>query len=132
MDFINNGERLIAPCGINCSRCYAFQRNKNRCEGCRNDNLQQVNHDRICKIKNCEFLAETTSNFCSDCLKFPCVRIRQLDKRYRKYNTTIIDDLITIKRIGPQLFYQSEKKTLHMSLLWGTALYASQILFAMW
>lgn len=28
---------LIAPCGMNCQLCYAFQREKNKCPGCLGD-----------------------------------------------------------------------------------------------
>ena len=102
---------MIAPCGMNCGTCIAYMREKNRCFGCRvlqSDNLKT----RLkCKIKNCELLARTTSNYCYECGEFPCKRLKQLDKRYRtKYHTSFIQNLSTIKEKGMKYFLAFETK----------------------
>jgi hypothetical protein len=43
-------------------------------------------------------------------LKFPCRRIKDLDKRYRtKYGVSLIENLNTIKEIGLTQFVELEK-----------------------
>ncbi|MBC8006264.1 MAG: DUF3795 domain-containing protein, partial [Verrucomicrobia bacterium] len=74
---------LIAPCGMNCGICLAYQRDKNTCSGCLGENSYKPPYCLHCIIKNCEILAQTSSGFCYECIKYPCKRLRQLDKRYR-------------------------------------------------
>ncbi len=107
-------ESLIAPCGMNCGTCMAYLRNKNTCHGCRvysNDKAVSV---RRCIITKCEYLARTTSKFCYDCEKYPCRRMKQLDKRYRtKYRTSFIENLSMIKEKGISNFlvFESKRRT---------------------
>jgi hypothetical protein len=102
---------LIAPCGINCGTCLAFLRDKNKCSGCGSSHGPRVNHCLTCKIKNCEFLEKTSSKLCYECEKFPCLRLRQIDKRYRtKYRTALIQNLVTIKQIGLDEYLKLESK----------------------
>jgi len=53
---------------------------------------------------------KTKSKFCFECEKFPCLRIKQLDKRYRtKYNMSVLENLENIKKLGVREFVQNEK-----------------------
>ena len=98
---------LIAPCGMNCGSCIGYMRPKNKCPGCRN--VDQGEARVRCIIRNCELLLKTDSKFCFDCQKFPCKRLKQLDKRYQtKYNTSFIDNLIMIKEKGIDFFLNFE------------------------
>jgi hypothetical protein len=102
--------RLIAPCGINCGICLGYLRDKNKCEGCWGSDSKKPKHCVACMIKNCEHLLQTESKFCYDCTKFPCARIKQLDKRYRtKYSMSNVDNLRTIKDSGLNHFIQLER-----------------------
>ena len=47
----SNSIRLIAPCGMNCTLCYAYQRTKNHCPGCRTDDEQKAFSCTNCRIK---------------------------------------------------------------------------------
>ena len=101
--------RMIAPCGINCSVCRAFLRNKNKCNGCWGPDGKKPNHCRVCSIKNCDQLSITNSKFCYDCASYPCARIKQLDKRYQlKYKTSISDNQRLIKDLGLDRFVADE------------------------
>jgi hypothetical protein len=92
---------LIAPCGINCGTCIGYLRDKNKCYGCLPPAENKPKTRLLCRIKNCEHLAKTSSKFCYDCEIFPCNRMKHLDKRYQsKYHTSLIQNLITIKEIG--------------------------------
>jgi len=101
---------LIAPCGMNCALCLAFQREKRKCPGCRNDSKDKPFHCKKCSIVYCENLSEN-KRFCYECSKFPCARIKQLDKRYKnKYHMSMIDNLLLIKKSGVKLFTEKENK----------------------
>jgi rubredoxin len=100
---------LIAPCGMNCGTCMAFLREKNKCPGCRIP-FEDKSKTRVrCIIKNCPSLQETTSKFCYECEKFPCKRLKQLDKRYRtKYHVSFIQNLLKLNDIGIQNYLAEE------------------------
>jgi hypothetical protein len=101
---------LIAPCGINCGTCMAYLREKkNRCHGCRHADLNIPVSRQSCKIKNCENLAKTESKLCVECQKFPCARMKKLDKRYKtNYHTSLIQNLVTIKETSMESFLANE------------------------
>lgn len=107
----NIDSSLIAPCGMNCSLCLGYQREKNHCKGCRNEKeiMYKTNGSAYCVIKKCEFLKKSKSGFCYDCDKFPCTRLKQLDKRYKtKYNMSMIENLENIKEKGISKFIKQE------------------------
>lgn len=101
--------KMIAPCGMNCLLCYAHHRDKNKCDGCWGAFEHKPNSCRKCSITNCEHLAKTESKFCYECEKFPCTRLKNLDKRYRtKYHMSMLENLANIKMYGLGKFIQNE------------------------
>jgi len=102
---------MIAPCGMNCGTCIAYMRPKNKCPGCWADDKSKHKACVQCIIKNCNFLEETQSKFCYDCTKYPCRRLKQLDKRYRtKYRTSFLENLMMIKQNGIEYFLDFETR----------------------
>ncbi|MDD3716276.1 MAG: DUF3795 domain-containing protein [Candidatus Marinimicrobia bacterium] len=100
---------LIAPCGMNCGICLAFLREKNTCKGCREFDVNKPEYCRKCIIIHCERLKKTASKFCYDCEKYPCKRLRELDKRYRnKYHMSMLDNLEYIRDKGLDAFLEME------------------------
>jgi hypothetical protein len=104
---------LIAPCGMNCRLCWGFIRGQNRCPGCRileGRDSKKSAYRRTCQIRNCEQFAKSTATFCADgCGRFPCARLKQLDKRYRtKYGMSMIDNLKQINELGARHFAGNE------------------------
>jgi hypothetical protein len=99
----------IAPCGINCATCYAYQREKNKCPGCRfKDDCKQISV-LGCRIKNCEHLKG--HRFCFQCDIFPCTRLKNLDKRYvTKYRMSMLENQEMIKKMGIIEFVKNEKE----------------------
>lgn len=100
--------KLIAPCGMNCAICLGYLRDENKCDGCRSKNKKcRAN----CTISNCTNLKKTNSIFCSEkCEKFPCTRLKNLDKRYRtKYNMSMLENLKNIEKLGIRTFIKNEK-----------------------
>ena len=103
---------LIAPCGMNCSLCIGYLREKNRCLGCRENDENILNSCRKCIIKNCEILQQKQLKYCSSkCEKFPCTRLKNLDKRYRtKYQMSMLENLQFIEEFGIRKFIEQEKE----------------------
>lgn len=99
----------IAPCGMNCALCYAYRREKNRCRGCRERYGGKEISEVKCVIVKCPEKRDRF-DFCFRCEKFPCRRIRGLDKRYRsKYGMSMIDNLAYIKERGINRFVKLER-----------------------
>ena len=109
---MNNGinASLIAPCGMNCGICSGHLREKKHCPGCRGNDLEQPVYCAKCRIKHCDELKESQLGFCGECARFPCLRLKQLDKRYRtRYAMSMLEDLETIKAVGLDVFVQREQ-----------------------
>lgn len=101
---------LIAPCGMNCGLCYAYLREKNKCLGCREIDVNKPISVTKCSIKNCDELNNKNLKFCNKCKKLPCQRIKHLDKRYRtKYYMSMIENLEYISIHGIREFVKKEK-----------------------
>ncbi len=102
---------LIAPCGMNCGLCIGHLRDKKPCGGCfKKDDINKPKQCRSCVIANCEFLSKTQSGFCYDCEKYPCPRLKSLDKRYRtNYGMSMIENLEYIKNNGLEEFLKNEE-----------------------
>lgn len=105
---------LIAPCGMNCALCLAFQRPKNKCHGCWGNDSTKTHCRQSCTIRNCPTIQNNSSHLCYECEKMPCKRLKQLDTRYRtKYGMSMIANLTEIKDQGMETFLcqQTEKYT---------------------
>jgi len=100
---------MIAPCGMNCSLCLAYIREKNKCPGCHGRDTLKKKTRVSCIIKSCEKLRGAESRFCYSCEAFPCRRLKQLDARYRKkYGMSMISNLRTIETEGLDRFVEME------------------------
>ena len=101
---------LLASCGINCGVCRAYLREKKKCPGCRGSDNNKSFSCVNCKIKTCDDLNKNNLKFCFECANFPCIRIKQMDKRYRtRYNMSTIENLENIKKFGVREFIKNEK-----------------------
>jgi len=101
----------IAPCGMNCGTCMASLREKNKCPGCRVLSKDKAVSVQRCIITKCFYLEKNKSKFCYECEKYPCTRMKQLDKRYRtKYGTSFIENLLMIKEKGIAEFLEFESR----------------------
>ena len=92
---------------MNCGICSAYLRDERKCPGCKK--AGQKFH-ATCIIKNCDKIKKI--RFCSDkCEKYPCQRLKSLDKRYRtKYGMSMIENLENIRKNGIRKFINKEKK----------------------
>ncbi len=107
---------LIAPCGMNCSVCIAYQFgdmdlnkkgfHKSYCPGC-------IPRGKHCTHMGdtCELLRKGIVRFCNECNAYPCQRLKSLDKRYRtKYNMSMIENLDFIRDHGMEAFHEKESE----------------------
>jgi len=108
-------EALIAPCGMNCSLCIAYQFkekdlnkrgfHKKYCPGC-------LPRGKYCLHMGdvCELLGKGKIRFCFECEDYPCKRLKALDKRYRtKYHMSMIENLNYIRDNGLKNFLENEE-----------------------
>ncbi len=99
----------VAPCGLICDLCYAFQRTKNRCAGCNSGGVKTSYCER-CRIKQCPEKADD-SELCNKCAKYPCKSVKNLDKRYSvKYGESAIANFDMIKEKGIRAFIREQKE----------------------
>ena len=99
-------KNLIAPCGMNCALCQAYQGKGLKFFGCGNMSKRKSCHN--CFIFNCKNKTE----FCFEYKNYPCIRLKKLDKRYKtKYNMSMLENLDFIKNNGLSdvLQYQNKK-----------------------
>ena len=97
MDSMDN-RSIVAPCGMDCGICLGYQRKKNRCSGCNAIDGSLPNYCKKCLIRNCETIANNETKLCYECSKYPCARLKQLDKRYRtNYGMSMLDNLNKIR-----------------------------------
>jgi len=103
--------KLIAPCGMNCGICLGYLREKNKCPGCKQIDAYKSSYCKKCVIRSCLILKQNKMKFCSDkCPKYPCTRLKNLDKRYRtKYKMSMLENLVNIKKFGIRMFVKKEK-----------------------
>lgn len=104
-------ESKIATCGMNCEICIGYIREKNKCPGCREIDAYESSYGKKCIIRSCPIIIKNNWKFCSDvCEKYPCLRLKNLDKRYRtKYRMSMIENLDNIKNFGIEKFVESEQ-----------------------
>jgi hypothetical protein len=63
--------------------------------------LRQTIGCKSCTVVTCEHLAKTEYGFCYECPKYPCRRLKTLDKRYSlKYGMSMFENLAFIKENG--------------------------------
>lgn len=109
-------EKMIAPCGMNCTLCISHQ-------AMVNDLNAQGFHKKYCpgcipRGKNCTFMAKTCdvitqgkARFCLECASYPCDRLKRLDQRYQiKYHLSMIDNLNEIRKNGMPAFLANQNE----------------------
>lgn len=101
----------IAPCGMNCGICMAQMRDKNVCPGCNSKSETRAKACSRCTIFNCSHRLENKIKFCFECIKYPCRRLKDLDKRYKtRYGMSMLENLQNIKKSGIREFVRNEKE----------------------
>ena len=108
-------EELIAPCGMNCALCISYQfmeKDYNKqgfhrkyCPGCIPRGMHCLH-----MAESCALMKKGIVRFCYECDRFPCERLRSLDKRYRsRYHMSMIDNLREIQDQGIVVFLAKQE-----------------------
>jgi hypothetical protein len=94
----------IAPCGMNCRLCIGYVRDKNKCDGCL---TPHTHSSKKCTLRVCN---KRRGKYCDhSCSSFPCLRLNNLDKRYRgKYGMSMLENLVQIEEAGIRRFIKNE------------------------
>ncbi len=101
--------KLFAPCGMNCMVCYVHLKAKKPCDGCLCADTHKTERCKACQIKACA--DEKGLTYCYECDDFPCLRIKNLDKSYRKrYQVSLIENSKAVFDKGLETFLLHEKK----------------------
>lgn len=101
---------IVAPCGLICDLCLGFQREKNKCSGCTVAGSKPASCI-TCSIVNCPDKNGDSTQFCSTCPKYPCKRLKALEKRYSaNYGESLMDNFNQIDVKGLQQFLLDSEK----------------------
>ncbi len=101
-----NNQDLIAPCGLYCGECSAFQ--DGSCGGCISRQGLCLKYTEICKIYDC-CVEEKGLRTCCECGEFPCQKLKAFFDTPEWYND-VIGNLQKIKEKGLKKFLDEEVK----------------------
>lgn len=108
---------LFAPCGMNCAVCYRHCNHKKPCEGCLKSGSGKPEHCRKCEIKDC--VEAKGRAYCFQCAQYPCKRIQNLEKSYRRYDASLMENSLFVKEYGLVSFMGEQKKKYTCSVCGG-------------
>jgi hypothetical protein len=101
---------IVAPCGLICDLCAGFQRKKNRCPGCLKAG-NPLTHCQTCSILNCPEKHGISQTPCNTCPKYPCRRLKNLEKRYvTQYGESLMENFRRIREDGMEHFLAEAEK----------------------
>lgn len=101
--------RLLAPCGVNCAACYKHLAERKSCPGCwAVDSQNKPAHCHTCKTKAC---AEAHGvQHCFRCEAFPCALNKRMERSYKNYHVSVLNNLRAASECGLSAFMQAERE----------------------
>jgi len=100
--------KSLAPCGVICDICIGYLRTKDKCVGCNHEG-NKPKHCTSCSIKLCPEKGSDQEALCIDCKKYPCRRIKDLNKRYTtKYGEDLFFNFKECKEKGKDVFIKEQ------------------------
>ncbi|MCI8359902.1 MAG: DUF3795 domain-containing protein, partial [Clostridiales bacterium] len=76
-------EKMIAPCGLDCSLCSQAHKTENACPGCAGPDENKPEFCSVkCSIMRCETRKKHAYRFCDQCPEFPCANVMERENRY--------------------------------------------------
>lgn len=107
-------ERMIAPCGLDCSLCSQAHLAENACAGCMGPDENKPEFcSQKCNIIKCEMLLNNRYRFCDECPKFPCEELSERENRYMTeypLQESPFTNLRMIREKGMDAFLQEERE----------------------
>lgn len=106
-------EKMIAPCGLDCSLCSQTHKRENACSGCMgpDENKPEFCSQR-CDIIRCAKRKEMAYRFCDACPDFPCAHIMERENRYMSQyplKESPLANLRAIREKGMAAFLQAQE-----------------------
>jgi len=102
-----NNQNLIAPCGLYCGECEAFQ--NGRCGGCISREGLCLKYSEICKIFDC-CINNKNLRFCGECKDFPCKKFDFFKDKEYDWVSEVTKNLNKIKTKGAKEFLKEQIK----------------------
>jgi len=99
-------KNLIAPCGLYCGECSAFQ--SRECGGCISRKGLCLRYTKICKIYSC-CVEKKGLRVCGQCDEFPCKKFSTFFDTPDWYQE-VVGNLKQIEKIGMEKFLEKEVK----------------------
>lgn len=107
-------EKMIAPCGLNCSICGDALREERPCLGCNGpEEFKPEFCGKNCRIVKCKIRQSLPDLFCDLCPNYPCEDIMEKETRYaNEYPMTesAIGNLDFIRKNGMGKFLEREQE----------------------
>jgi len=97
---------LVAPCGLYCGECSAFQ--DGRCSGCISRKGLCLKYTKVCRIYSC-CIEKRGLRVCSQCKEFPCRKFPVFFNTPAWYKE-VVGNLRQIEKIGLEKFLEKEVK----------------------
>ena len=97
---------LVAPCGLYCGECDAFQ--GGRCGGCISRKGLCLKYTKICKIYSC-CVGKKGLRVCGQCKEFPCRKFPAFFDT-PAWRREVLGNLRRIEKIGIEKFLEEEVK----------------------
>ncbi len=98
---------LFAPCGMYCLVCSQHCRAAGACPGCRAEDARKPKHCVDCRRKLCAQRHGVAH--CFACSAFPCALLKSLDKSYKRYGVSLIENGRAAAR-GLEAFLAQERR----------------------
>lgn len=102
-----NNQNLIAPCGLYCGECWAFQ--DGRCNGCISRKGLCLKYSKICNIYDC-CINKKKLRFCNKCDNFPCKNFKFFEDEEYDWLSEIKKNQKKIRKFGVQNFLKEQVK----------------------
>jgi hypothetical protein len=98
---------MFSPCGMNCMVCYVHLKMNKPCSGCLADDMGKPERCKNCALTSCA--KEKGITYCLNCADYPCSRIKNMEKSYRKrYQTSLIENSRYAQAHGLKAFFEKE------------------------
>lgn len=98
---------FLAPCGVNCFVCYKHHAKRKPCSGCITGSGDRAAHCQTCAIREC--CNKRGIKRCSGCPEFPCAENKRMERNYKKYGISLIDNLERARTEIPAAFMAQER-----------------------
>lgn len=107
-------EKMLAPCGLDCSLCSQAHRKEKPCPGCMSEGAGKSDFcENRCTIIRCEKRLSNGWRFCDVCPEWPCAAAAERESRYASVyvlTESPAENLRLRRQLGTQAFLARHKE----------------------